>query len=324
MPRPDDRHPPSEPGAERQLRIALSRAEHHRRRRRVALVAALTLLVVLVAVVATSSGSSGSWDPVRLREGAIEELPKLRLEQQANAAAAQIERQKHQRAKEDEAVAATLAKTPFVRQAGAQHREVALTFDDGPGIYTERILDALRRGHARGTFFVIGRQISSFPIPLQRSVAEGNEIGDHTWDHRDVTKLTPKELSAEITDQATALQQDGIPRPRLFRPPYGVYNDATLAGARKQRMLTVMWTIDSSDYIATNPQALSRYVLGLAKPGAIILMHDGGGNRTVTSEALPLIIHGLSKAGYRTVTVPRLLLDNPPDARQQPVAPAPA
>ncbi len=316
MSAPDDRPQRTEPGAERQLRIALSRAEHHRRRRRVALVAALTLLVVLVAVVATSSGSSAAWDPVRLREGAIEELPKLRLEQQANAATAALQRQKHQRAKEDDAVAATLAKTPFVRQAGAQHREVALTFDDGPGIYTERILDALRRGHAKGTFFTVGRQIGSFPLPLQRSVAEGNEIGDHTWNHADLTKLAPKDLTAEITDQAAALQQDGLPRPRLFRPPYGAYNDATLAATAKQKMLTVMWTIDSSDYMATDPVALSKYVLGLAQPGAIILMHDGGGNRTVTSQALPLIVRGLSKAGFKMVTVPRLLLDNPPDANQ--------
>ncbi len=316
MSQPDDRSPRAEPGTDRQLRIALSRAEHHRRRRRVALVGGLTLLAVLVAVVATSSGSSSSWDPVRLREGAIEELPKLRLEEQASAAAAALQRQKHQRAKEDDAVAAALAKTPFVRRAGTQHREVALTFDDGPGIYTERILDALRRGHAKGTFFAIGRQISSFPLPLQRSVAEGNEIGDHTWNHPDVTKLTAKELKTELTDQADALQQDGLPRPRLFRPPYGAYNDATLATTRKQHMLTVMWTIDSSDYVATNPRVLSKYVLGLARPGAIILMHDGGGNRTVTSRALPLIISGLSKAGYRMVTVPRLLLDNPPDANQ--------
>jgi peptidoglycan/xylan/chitin deacetylase (PgdA/CDA1 family) len=319
MSRPHESPPPGEPGAERQLRIALSRAEHHRRRRRVALVGALTLLVVLVALVATSSGSSASWDPVRLREGAIEELPKLRLEQQATAAAAALQRQKHQRAKEDDAVAATLAKTPFVRRAGAQHREVALTFDDGPGVYTERILDALRRGHAKGTFFVIGRQIAQFPLPLQRSVAEGNEIGDHTWNHPDVTKLTPKELTAELTDQANALQQDGIPRPRLFRPPYGAYNDATLAATTKQHMLTVMWTIDSSDYISRDPVALTKYILGLARPGAIILMHDGGGNRTVTSRALPLIVRDLAKAGYRMVTVPRLLLDNPPDANQSAV-----
>ncbi len=316
---PDDRSPRAEPGTERQLRIALSRAEHHRRRRRVALVAALTLLVVLVAVVATSSGSAGSWDPVRLREGAIEALPKLRLEQQVNAAAAAIQRQKHRRAKEDDAVAATLAKTPFVRQAGAQHREVALTFDDGPGVYTERILDALRRGHAKGTFFVIGRQIASFPLPLQRSVAEGNELGDHTWNHPDVTKLAPRDLKTELTDQATALQRAGLPRPRLFRPPYGAYNDATLAAAAREHMLTVLWTIDSSDYVSRSPAALSKYVLDLAKPGAIILMHDGGGNRTVTSKALSLIVRGLARKGYRMVTVPRLLLDNPPDANQSAV-----
>jgi peptidoglycan/xylan/chitin deacetylase (PgdA/CDA1 family) len=312
---PDDRQPRPDAG----VRLALSRAEHHRRRRRVALVSALTALVILVAALATSSGSSGSWDPVRLRDGAIEELPKQRLEAQVAAAAGAIARQRRQRAREDAAVAATLAQTPFVRQAGNQHREVALTFDDGPGPYTERVLDALHRGHAKGTFFVIGRQIASFPFALQRSVAEGNEIGNHTWNHANMTRLATSDIATEMADQTAGLRRAGIPAPRLFRPPYGVYNDATLAAAARRHMLTTLWTIDSSDYIAANPAALAKYVLGLAQPGAIILMHDGGGNRTVTSEALPLIIRGLRQANYKMVTVPRLLLDNPPSARQLPV-----
>ncbi|HVP03471.1 MAG TPA: polysaccharide deacetylase family protein [Solirubrobacteraceae bacterium] len=309
-------HPPARADDERPLRIALSRAEHHRRRRRVALVGALTALVALVAVAATSAGGSGSWDPVRLRDGAIAELPKLRLEAQVQAAAATIARRRRERLREDAALTSTMARMPYVRLAGSQHREVALTFDDGPGPYTERVLDVLRREHVRATFFTVGIQLANFPLALQREVAEGHEIGDHTWNHPNLTRLSPHDVATEIGNEAAALEQAGVPRPRLFRPPYGAFDDAVLASIRRQRMLTVLWTIDTSDYASGSPVALAKYVLDNARPGAIILLHDAGGNRTATADALPLIIRGLHRARYKMVTVPRLLLDNPPPMDQ--------
>ena len=297
--------------------MAVSRAAHHRRRRRRAVIGLAIAVLVFVVVVATSTGSDRAWDPVRLSEGAVAELPKLRLEAQAKAAATALGRQKRQRTIEDEAIAATLRQTPFVRKAGIQHREVALTFDDGPGPYTQRILDTLKRGGAKATFFALGRQLGEYPLPLQRAVAEGHEIGDHTWNHADLTKLSPNDIGAEMTQQAQGLQSAGVPRPRLFRPPYGAYNSEVLRQATKRGMLTVMWTIDTSDYASASPQALADYTLGLAEPGAIILMHDGGGNWTITAEALPLIVRGLKQRGYKLVTVPRLLLDNPASAAEQ-------
>ena len=306
-----------DPNGDRQIRMAVSRAAHHRRRRRLALLGLAVAALVFATVVATSTGSGRAWDPVRLSEGAVAELPKLRLEAQAKAAAAALNRQKRQRTIEDEAVAGTLAKTPFVRKAGSQHREVALTFDDGPSAYTQRILDTLKRGGAKATFFALGYQLGDFPLPLQRAVAEGHEIGNHTWNHADLTKLAPNDIGAEMTQLTAGLEAAGVPRPRLFRPPYGAYNAEVLRQATKRKMLTVMWTIDTSDYAAGNPRSLADYTLGLTEPGAIILMHDGGGNRTITAAALPLIVRGLQQRGYKLVTVPRLLLDNPPSAAEQ-------
>jgi len=313
--------PMSEPSSSRR---ALSQAEHHRRRRRVAAAVLAVAALLLIGIVATSAGSGGTWDPVALRDGAKAELPRLRLEEQARRAELALNRQKRARTLENAAIARTLKTTPYVRLAGAQTRSVALTFDDGPSAYTQRILDTLQHQHVKATFFTLGNQLAEFPLPLQRAVADGHAIGDHTWNHADLATLSPRDVRSEIDDQATALQQVGIPRPRLFRPPYGAYDDQTLRIAASRKMLTVLWSVESSDYKATDPRAMAADVLAHVEPGAIILMHDGGGNRTVTSHALPLIIRGLKQRGYKMVTVPQLLVTNPAPAEQNPVPRSPA
>jgi peptidoglycan/xylan/chitin deacetylase (PgdA/CDA1 family) len=306
-------------GPERQMRLALSQAEHHRRRRRIAAAALGAVLVVLTALVATSAGSGGTWDPVRLRDGSVAELPKLRLQEQADRAAKALAARKRERALEVAAVERTRKQTPFIRVAGAQIRRVALTFDDGPSPYTQRILDTLKRGGAKGTFFVLGNQLAEHPIPLQRAVAEGHEIADHSWNHADLTTLAPRDVGAQMNDVGRALRRVGIPEPTLFRPPYGAFDQRVLRQAGRRDRLTVMWTVDTGDYEATDPKAMADQVLAQASPGAIILMHDGGGNRTVTGKALPLIVRGLKRDGYEMVTVSQLLLSNPPPAQQDTV-----
>ncbi len=302
---------------------AVSQADHHRRRRRVALAALCAAALLLIVVVATSAGSSGTWNPTALREGAITELPRLRLEEQAQRAARALASQKQARTIENAAISRTLKQGPTVRVAGAQTRSVALTFDDGPSAYTQRILDTLQRYKAKATFFTLGNQLAEHPLPLQRAVAEGHSIANHTWSHADLTTLARRDARSQISDSNVGLRRAGIPRPRLFRPPYGAYNEQTLRVARDLGMLTVLWTIDSNDYKATDPRAMADAVLADARPGAIILMHDGGGNRTVTSKALPLIVRGLHERKYRMVTVPKLLIDNPAPAQQDSVARTP-
>lgn len=304
-------------------RRTVSQAEHHRRRRRAALAGLCAGALLLAVVVATSAGSGGTWNPTALRDGAITELPRLRLEEQAQRASIALARQKRARTQENAAISRTLRESPYVRVAGDQTRSVALTFDDGPSPYTQRILDALRREKAKGTFFTLGNQLAEFPLPLQRAVAEGHAIGDHTWNHADLTRLAPADVKSEITDHAAGLQKAGIPRPRLFRPPYGAYNDETLRIARRTGMLTVLWTIDSNDYKAADPKAMADAVLAEARPGAIILLHDGGGDRTVTSRALPLIVRGLRERKFKMVTVPQLLITNPAPVTQDAVTRTP-
>ncbi len=287
-----------------------------RRRRLVALGAGLAVAVGSIAIVAVSVGSPGKWDPQQLEQGAAAEKPKLELAEQARAAAAVIEKRKEAIKAENAAIDAVLQQTPIISQAGPENKEVALTFDDGPSTYTPGILDTLKKYHASATFFTLGNQIAEFPLPLQRAVAEGHTVANHTWDHQDLTQLRPKEIRGELTEANDAVTGRNLPEPKLFRPPYGAVNDLIVAEARRAGMLTVMWSLDTNDYELPTPEAMAAQVLAEVHPGAIILMHDGGGDRTTTSVALPMMIKGLRKAGYKMVTVPQLLLDNPPAAEQ--------
>jgi len=224
-------------------------------------------------------------------------------------------------AAENTAINRTLAYTPYVRIAGSEEREIALTFDDGPGPYTPGVLAVLQREHVPATFFEVGAMLQYFHASTSAIVARGDPIGDHTELHQPMSELSEADQRAELLDQAAAISQYGAPFPRLFRPPYGVYNATTLALLHKYGMLMVMWTVDSNDYLRPGVAAIVHTVLSGAQPGAIILLHDAGGDRTQTIEALPKIIRGLRARGYRLVTVPRLLLDDPPP-RDQDVIPA--
>ena len=208
-----------------------------------------------------------------------------------------------------------------IRQFGAAGKEIALTFDDGPDPeWTPEILDILKREHVPATFFVVGEQLSYFSAGVTREVALGMSVGDHTQSHRDLETLKPADQQAQIIQQTSAIGSYGAPFPRLFRPPYGNWNEATLSILKKQKMLTVLWTIDSEDWQRPGVEAIVSNVVSKAAPGAIVLLHDAGGDRSQTVAALPAIIQRLRAQGYRLVTVPRLLLDNPAPPNQTPPA----
>jgi peptidoglycan/xylan/chitin deacetylase (PgdA/CDA1 family) len=220
-------------------------------------------------------------------------------------------------AAENAAIDRTLAYTPLVQMAGSQHREVALTFDDGPGPYTPQVLSVLQRENAPATFFQVGDLQRYFHAATSQIVALGDPIGDHTFSHAPMSHLSPAEQQRQLLDQISATRQYGVPFPRLFRPPYGYWNQQTLALLHKYRMLMILWTIDTEDFKLPGSAEIARRVLAGARPGAIFLMHDAGGNRSETAAALPQIIRGLRAKGYKLVTVPKLLLDNPAPRNQQ-------
>jgi peptidoglycan/xylan/chitin deacetylase (PgdA/CDA1 family) len=132
-----------------------------------------------------------------------------------------------------------------------------------------------------------------------------------------MSHLSPGDQQSQLNEQIAATQRYGAPYPRMFRPPYGLWDDATLSILRKMRMLMVLWTVDTNDYQEPGVDAIVRAAVTGARPGAIILMHDAGGNRSETLAALPIIIRQLEARGYKLVTVPQLVKDNPPPSDQQ-------
>lgn len=205
-----------------------------------------------------------------------------------------------------------LRRTPFVVSGGGERRELALTFDDGPGPYTPKVLDVLTRLHVPATFFTVGFMIPLFHQALQRELQMGVAIGDHTEQHPMMTHLSAAGQQSQIVVQTQQLHRLGGAFPRLYRPPYGLYNAATLRILRRAGMLMVLWSTDTEDYTQPGVKAIVRAALAGAKPGAIILLHDAGGTRTQTIAALPQIVRTLRARGYMLVTVPQLMTDDPP------------
>ena len=212
---------------------------------------------------------------------------------------------------EGQAITRTLSYTPFVRAAGSQHKEVALTFDDGPGPYTPDILRILVREHVPATFFEVGIEERYFSAATAQIVARGYPIGDHTESHRPMSQLKRKAQLAQLLQDSAAIGNYGAPFPRMFRPPYGMWNHTTLGLLRKYKMLMVLWSVDTDDYERPGVKVIVQRALAGLEPGAIILLHDAGGDRSQTVAALPRIVKALRSRGYKLVTVPRLLLDNP-------------
>lgn len=270
------------------------------RRRRAGAGAALIVLVVLL-VGAIVSHKSASHPHVSTVKRHVPILSPTQADRAADAAKA-----------EQQAIDSVLAYTPAVRSGGPAGNEVALTFDDGPGPYTQQLVTTLNRLHVHATFFAIGDQEQYFSAGTVAEVESGDVIGDHTETHPMMASLSAHDQYEQLFDQMAQIEVVGGKRPRLFRPPYGSFNATTFRQLHHLRLLMVLWSVDTSDYTMPGVSAIVHTALAGAKPGAIILMHDGGGNRSETIAALPAIVQGLHKRGLRPVTVPQLLLDDPP------------
>jgi peptidoglycan-N-acetylglucosamine deacetylase len=212
------------------------------------------------------------------------------------------------------AVSRVLAYTPFVREGSGRAREIALTFDDGPGPYTPEVLGALERFHVRATFFAIGKMERYFSASTIRELQDGDVVGDHTQSHPMLARLSAHDQHEELFEQLLRIELLGGDRPTLFRPPYGSYDATTMRELHALHLLMVLWSADTGDYLQPGVSTIVQRALAGAQPGAILLMHDGGGNRSQTVAALPQIITQLRSRGYRLVTVPELLINDPPPA----------
>lgn len=188
---------------------------------------------------------------------------------------------------------------------------VALTFDDGPGADTQRLLGILGAADARATFFLLGQQVATFPEAARAIALAGHEVGVHTWDHKNLTRLTSAHVEREIARTTTVIQDSVGVTPTLFRPPYGASDDAVARRASAARLAEVLWSVDSGDTTTDDPSAVAARTVEQATPGAIVQLHD---TRTTTVDAVPAIVAGLRARGFTLVTVSELLGEVEPGA----------
>lgn len=181
---------------------------------------------------------------------------------------------------------------------------IALTFDDGPGPHTQKLLGHLRRAGVHATFFMLGSQVEAYPKVASAVAAAGNEIGVHTWDHRDLTRLTPSQIDREIGSTVRIIRKDAGVSPRLLRPPYGAMNAHVHAAARRAGLALALWDVDTLDWKTRSTKKTVAAAVRGARRGSIILVHD---IHPTTVAAVPAIIRKLRAKGYTFVTVSQLL-----------------
>lgn len=204
---------------------------------------------------------------------------------------------------------------------GPSDKFVALTFDDGPyGTSTAAVLSILEAEHVPATFFLIGKNVEQHPEEAAREVADGDVVGNHSYDHsRRIPSLYPSDLRADVARAEDAIASAANVRPRLFRPPYGATSPAMLEELRREGFSIVMWDVDPRDWDdSVSSSTIAASVLDRVKPGDVILLHDGhefdGYDRSNTVEALPEIISALKARGYAFVTVDELVGSRPYDS----------
>lgn len=201
--------------------------------------------------------------------------------------------------------------TTFLLDGPAAKREIALTFDDAPDDhFTPQILDVLKQEGVKATFFVVGNRVEAHPDIVQRIVQEGHILGNHSYSHANLPKLSDAEFREEITKTDELIRKFAGYTPTLVRPPYGNVSEAQIQWLASQHKKIIYWNVDSLDWKNLDAEQVRTNVLAHVHPGSIILQHAAGGtgeDLTGTVQALPAIIHKLREDGVKLVTIPELL-----------------
>jgi peptidoglycan/xylan/chitin deacetylase (PgdA/CDA1 family) len=194
---------------------------------------------------------------------------------------------------------------PVLVRGPQQGKRVSLTFDDGPAVqFTEQVLDILREHHVPATFFVCGKNVEEHPDLLRRIVAEGHEVGNHTYSHLYIFFKSRRRVAEEIDRTQEIIEKVTGFRPKIFRPPYGARWFGLIPTLLERGMHLILWSVAGYDW-KKDVDGITQVVLRGLKPGAVILLHDGRETRSVaeidrsrTVLALPGIIAGARRRGY--------------------------
>src|ERR1700760_1863656 len=188
---------------------------------------------------------------------------------------------------------------------------IAMTFDDGPSAEnTPRLLEMLKQRNIKATFFLIGQNVVSNPDLVRRILADGHEIGNHSWTHPQLSKLSDDRVTAEITQTQDAIKDASGFTPRLLRPPYGAITPRQREWVENRFGLNIiLWSVDPLDWKKPGASVITQRILSQVRPGAIVLSHD---IHKQTVDAMPATLDGLIAKGYKFVTVSQLIAMNKP------------
>lgn len=180
--------------------------------------------------------------------------------------------------------------------------ELRLTFDDGPSTYTPALLDVLQEFEVRATFFMLGEHVDQYPNTAKLVYKRGHRVGNHTQTHPKLTRLSRRDIQREIYGCSKALKRVGIDAPNLFRPPYGETNELVAGAVRAHGMLEQLWDIDPQDW---DPGISAEEIVfrlhtqceQCTEARPVILLHDGGGDRSETVRAVEMFLGDLRMDG---------------------------
>jgi peptidoglycan-N-acetylglucosamine deacetylase len=203
------------------------------------------------------------------------------------------------------------AKPATYAQVRVDQPYIAMTFDDGPSAEnTPRLLEILKQRNIKATFFLIGQNAAANPDIVRRILAEGHEVGNHSWTHPQLSKLSDDRVTAEITKTQDAIKDASGYTPTLLRPPYGAITPRQREWIANQFGLNIiLWSVDPFDWKRPGASVITQRILSQVRPGAIILSHD---IHKQTVDAMPATLDALIAKGYKFVTVSQLIAMNKP------------
>lgn len=204
----------------------------------------------------------------------------------------------------------TIVKTDRgIEKIKTRQKVVALTFDDGPSKYTPEILEILRSYGIRGTFFFIGQNMKYYPATVRQAYLDGNVIANHTYSHPWLTKRSDEQIDNELITTNKIIHNIIGECATLFRPPYGACSARTAKAISDLGFISIGWSDMANEFDVnhTTAEKIASEIIMYARPGGIIGLHDGGGNRAKSVKALVIVINRLTDMGYEFVTIPELL-----------------
>jgi len=200
------------------------------------------------------------------------------------------------------------APVPKIVNDGVE-KYIALTFDDGPTQYTERLLDILAENDSAATFFVVGFKVASYKDIILRMVEQGSEVAGHSWNHPNFAKSSGELIRQELQSTNNAIYNVTGILPTIYRPPYGSYNDTVKNISKELGLAIINWNLDPRDWQVRNADTVYNNIMSKAKNGAIVVLHD---THKTTVDAMERVIPDLIEAGYKIVTVSELLQSTEP------------